>query len=63
MRGALRDDGPTPETRDWITRRIPEWLRFHISVNDFPLGVFLARRAAKGITGRSASENGGRRPS
>lgn len=44
MREALRTDGVTPAVNDWVRRRIPEWLRFHISVNDFPLGVYLARR-------------------
>jgi hemerythrin len=62
FRAALRDQGPTAETREWVARRIPEWLRFHISVNDFPLGVYLARLAAKGITARLATD-GRRRPS
>jgi hemerythrin-like metal-binding protein len=62
FRAALREEGPTAEAREWVVRRIPEWLRFHISVNDFPLGVYLARRAAKGITGHPATD-GGRRPS
>ena len=62
FRNRLRDEGPTADARDWATRRIPEWLRFHISVNDFPLGVYLARLAAKGITARLATD-GRRRPS
>lgn len=28
----------------WITTRIPEWFRFHIAVNDAPLGRYLAAR-------------------
>ena len=44
MRESLREEGVTPAVDDWVRRRIPEWLRFHISVNDFPLGVYLARR-------------------
>ena len=44
MRELLREEGPTPAVGEWVRRRIPEWLRFHISVNDFPLGVYLARR-------------------
>jgi hemerythrin len=44
MRETLREEGVTPAVEDWVRRRLPEWLRFHISVNDFPLGVFLARR-------------------
>jgi hemerythrin-like metal-binding protein len=62
FREALRAEGPTQETREWATRRIPEWLRFHISVNDFPLGVYLARRGAQGERARP-SQGGGRRPS
>jgi len=62
LRATLREDGPTPEAREWVLRRIPEWLRFHITVNDFPLGVYLARRIAKGIANRPATD-GGRRPS
>ena len=26
----------------WITLRLPEWVKFHIQVNDVPLGRFLA---------------------
>jgi hemerythrin-like metal-binding protein len=60
MRQTLRDEGPTPGIVDWIQRRIPEWLRFHISVNDFPLAVFLARRRAQ-PPAPGASRDGGRR--
>jgi hemerythrin-like metal-binding protein len=62
FRERLREEGPSTEMREWVTRRIPEWLRFHISVNDFPLGVFLARRAAQGAKPRPA-QDGGRRSS
>jgi hemerythrin-like metal-binding protein len=61
LREMLRDEGPTDAAREWITRRIPEWLRFHISVNDFPLGVYLGRRAAQGVP--APQRDGGRRPS
>jgi hemerythrin len=61
MRQTLRDDGPTPGVADWIQRRIPEWLRFHISVNDFPLAVYLARK--RGQPPVPASRDGSRRPS
>ncbi len=27
---------------EWITKRVPEWLKFHIQVNDLPLGRFLS---------------------
>jgi hemerythrin len=46
MRDELRQNGQTPLAEDWIRRRLPEWLRFHIRVNDLPLGEFLARRNA-----------------
>ena len=62
MRQTLRDEGATPVVADWIRRRIPEWLRFHISVNDFPLAVYLARRRDQ-PPGAGASRAGGRRPS
>lgn len=60
MRRLLHAEGPTPAVSDWITRRIPEWLRFHISVNDHPLGLYLARR--RQLSG-APSRDGGRRPS
>jgi hemerythrin len=46
MRDELREKGPTPLVSDWIRRRIPEWLRFHIRVNDLPFGLHLSRRRA-----------------
>ncbi len=59
MRQTLREEGPSEAVRDWITRRIPEWLRFHISVNDYPLGVYLARRQSR--PAGQASQGGVRR--
>jgi hemerythrin len=47
MRDELRQTGVTPLVADWIRRRIPEWLSFHIRVNDLPLGEFLSRRRAQ----------------
>jgi hemerythrin len=44
MRDELREQGPTPPVMQWLTVRIPEWLRFHIRVNDAPLAAHLARR-------------------
>jgi hemerythrin len=44
LRDELRQNGTSPLFADWVRRRIPEWLRFHIRVNDLPLGEFLARR-------------------
>jgi hemerythrin-like metal-binding protein len=44
LRDELRRLGPTPEVDAAIRHRIPEWLRFHIRVNDAPFGEHLARR-------------------
>ena len=44
MRGELREKGLTPLVVGWVRTRIPEWLRFHIRVNDVPLAAHLARR-------------------
>jgi hemerythrin len=46
LREELREKGPTPLVADWIQRRLPEWLRFHIRVNDLPFGLYLSRRRA-----------------
>lgn len=61
MRDELRRQGPTPVVADWIGRRIPEWLAFHIRVNDNPLGAYLARRRSQQPT-RPAKDRS-RRPS
>jgi hemerythrin-like metal-binding protein len=61
MREELRRQGPTPVVADWIRRRIPEWLEFHIRVNDSPLGAYLARRRSQQPT-RPARDRS-RRPS
>jgi hemerythrin-like metal-binding protein len=61
MRESLLDEGATPGVVDWIGRRIPDWLRFHISVNDYPLAMYLARRRGQPAT--SPARDGGRRPS
>lgn len=62
MRQTLREEGATDTVADWIKRRIPEWLRFHISVNDHPLGIYLARRRAL-PEGSLSSRDRGPRPS
>jgi len=36
--------GLTPGVREGLMIRVPEWTRFHIQVNDAPLGRFLAAR-------------------
>jgi hemerythrin len=54
MREELREKGPTPLVAEWIQQRIPEWLRFHIRVNDLPFGAYLSRRRAAHPEGRGA---------
>jgi hemerythrin-like metal-binding protein len=44
FREDLRERGLAGGAEDWIRKRIPEWLSFHIKVNDAPLAAFLARR-------------------
>jgi hemerythrin-like metal-binding protein len=63
LRELLRDEGVTAGVDDWVRRRLPEWLRFHISVNDFPLGVYLARRRAQPGGGARPVQAGSNRPS
>jgi hemerythrin len=29
---------------EWVGTRVPEWIRFHIQVNDLPLGRYLASK-------------------
>jgi hemerythrin len=43
LRAELRELGPTAHVAEWIRARIPEWLRFHVRVNDAPLADYLAR--------------------
>lgn len=42
----LKRTGPTPQVAEWLRLRVPEWLRFHIAVNDTKLATFLAQRPA-----------------
>jgi hemerythrin len=44
LRDELHRVGPTPEVDAAIQHRLPEWLAFHIRVNDTPFGEHLARR-------------------
>jgi hemerythrin len=44
----LKATGPTPQVGEWLRIRVPEWLRFHIAVNDAKFGAHLARRPASG---------------
>ena len=61
LRETFRDEGVTPGVSEWVRTRVPEWLRFHISVNDHPLGVYLARRRAQVVAGRTVPEGDHRR--
>jgi len=36
--------GLSPHVLTWIGTRLPEWLKFHIQVNDLPLGRYLTNR-------------------
>ncbi|GEJ56135.1 bacteriohemerythrin [Anaeromyxobacter diazotrophicus] len=40
----LSGQGLSPPILAWIGTRLPEWLKFHIQVNDLPLGRYLASR-------------------
>jgi hemerythrin len=57
----LLANGVTPSVRDGLLRRVPEWLRFHIVVNDTPLAAHLARRRPQ--PGDVRVRRDGRRPS
>lgn len=58
FRSQLQASGPTPVVQDWLRRRIPDWLRFHITVNDRPLGAFLARRRPRQPFSRAPKDGG-----
>ena len=60
MRSELRAKGPTPTVADWVRHRIPEWLSFHIRVNDQPLAAWLARWRAADGTVRARKDDGRR---
>ncbi len=59
VRGELHGSGGTPVVADGLRRRVPEWLRFHIRVNDAPFGDYLARRRQAGV-GRAPHDHGHR---
>lgn len=60
MRRELRASGPTQTVADWVRRRIPEWLRFHIRVNDEPLAAWLARHRPRPAEGKTRKKRDGR---
>jgi hemerythrin-like metal-binding protein len=43
-RADLAANGCGAAAGEWVRARAPEWLRFHIAVNDAPLVAWLARR-------------------
>ncbi len=61
MREELAQHGATQLVADWLRIRMPEWLRFHIRVNDLPLGAFLARRNARAPEAQKPRKDGPRR--
>ena len=60
LRDELFANGATPNVRDGLLRRVPEWFRFHILANDVPLAAFLARRRRQ--PGDVRLRRDGRRP-
>ena len=48
----LHQNGPTPLVGEWLKIRVPEWLRFHVAVNDAKLGAHLAQRPGNGRSAR-----------
>jgi hemerythrin len=40
----LGEAGLSPPVLTWIAIRLPEWLKFHVQVNDLPLGRYLTSR-------------------
>jgi hemerythrin len=64
MRAELRANGSTPAVHNWVRRRIPEWLKFHIRVNDQPFAAWLLRRRDEAEKPpRQRRNDGGRRSS
>jgi hemerythrin len=60
-RAELRANGATPQVANALRRRVPEWLRFHIRVNDAPFGEWLARRRPLASQARPRRSDGGHR--
>lgn len=42
--GKELDTGLSDLAVHWLTVRVPEWVKFHIGVNDVPLGQYLSAR-------------------
>jgi hemerythrin len=62
LQESLRVEGPTPQVALSLSRRVPDWLAFHIRVNDAPLAAHLARRRREPGDVR-VRRGDGRRPS
>lgn len=63
LRAELGAQGATPSVAEGLRHRIPEWLRFHIRVNDAPFGAYLARRRQVGPSPLRPPRDNGHRPS
>jgi hemerythrin-like metal-binding protein len=48
--------GATAVAIEWLSVRIAEWVRFHIKVNDVPLGAWLIRKLEKVGVSRKAPD-------
>ena len=42
---------------EWLSVRAPEWIAFHIRVNDVPLGRFLSARASRPADARRSGKS------
>lgn len=62
LRAEVATAGATPLVAEWLRVRVPEWLHFHIRVNDAPLALYLARRGSHAVEGRPG-RTVGQRPS
>ena len=55
IRAALAQHEPTAEEAEWLRSRAPEWLRYHVRVNDAPLSAWMARRPERTGPGEDAA--------
>lgn len=49
--GRELEGGLSEAAVQWIATRVPEWVKFHIRVNDAPLGTYLASRRDRPAAG------------
>jgi hemerythrin-like metal-binding protein len=57
LRDATAARAPTADEAEWLRTRAPEWLRFHVRVNDAPLVAWLARRRERPTAIEDAARN------